>query len=276
MDPETQTPLPSPPQEPTAGEPVVEVRDLVAHYGDREVLKRVSLTVAPQEIRVVLGPSGCGKSTLIKHLVGLLEPTSGVVRVFGRDIVGLSEEELATLLEEVGMLFQGGALIQSMSVIENVALPLREHTRLTEADAERVARMKLATVGLGRFVHMLPAELSGGMRKRAALARAMALDPHLLLCDEPNAGLDPVTAAGIDRLILDLREALGITVVVVSHELNSIRRIADRVTMLQDGAVVAEGTTAELEQSSDARVAGFFRGTDPSVRRREAVGLFID
>ena len=254
MDPEPQTPPPSPPQEPTAGEPVVEVRDLVAHYGDREVLKRVSLTVAPQEIRVVLGPSGCGKSTLIKHLVGLLEPTSGVVsclRPRYRRPVRRGAGDTARGSRDA--LPGRGTRIQSMSVLENVALPLREHTRLTEADAERVARMKLATVGLGRFVHMLPAELLGGMRKRAALARAMALDPHLLLCDEPNAGLDPVTAAGIDRLILDLREALGITVVVVSHELNSIRRIADRVTMLQDGAVVAEGTTAELEQSSDAR-----------------------
>ena len=270
-DPDT---LPNP--EPIPGEPVIEVKDLVFRYGDREVLKRVSMTVHPQEVRVILGPSGCGKSTLLKHIVGLLEPTSGVVRVFGRDITPMSEEELATLLSEVGMLFQGGALIQSMSVLENVALPLREHTRLSEADAERVARMKLATVGLGKFVHMLPAELSGGMRKRAALARAMALDPQLLLCDEPNAGLDPVTAAGIDRLILDLREALGITVVVVSHELNSIRRIADRVTMLHDGAVIAEGTTAELEQSPDPRVSGFFRGTDPTARRQQAVGLFID
>jgi len=273
MEPEPNTP--SRP-EPVPGEPVVEVKDLVARYGDREVLKRVSITVAPQEVRVILGPSGCGKSTLIKHIVGLLEPASGVVRVFGRDITAMTEEELGVLLTEVGMLFQGGALIQSMSVLENVALPLREHTQLTETDAERVARMKLATVGLGKFVNMLPAELSGGMRKRAALARAMALDPQLLVCDEPNAGLDPVTAAGIDRLILDLREALDITVVVVSHELNSIRRIADRVTMLQDGAVVAEGTVAELEESPDARVSGFFRGTDPSVRRRQAVELFMD
>jgi len=260
------------------GAPVIEVKDLVSGYGDRLVLHGVSLAVAPAEIHVVLGPSGCGKSTLLKHLVGLLEPTSGSIRLFGDEIVGLDEDALAHLLTRIGMLFQGGALIQSMTVLENVTLPLREHTSLTPAEIERVARMKLATVGLGAYQSLFPAELSGGMRKRAALARALALDPEVVLYDEPNAGLDPVTAAGIDQLILDVRDALGITMVVVSHELISIRRIADRITMLQDGAVVAAGTAAELERSQDPRIASFFRGTlpqDPG-RERRLGELFLD
>jgi phospholipid/cholesterol/gamma-HCH transport system ATP-binding protein len=260
------------------GAPVIEVADLVSGYGDRVVLRGVSLAVAPAEIHVVLGPSGCGKSTLLKHVVGLLEPTSGSIRLFGDEIVGLDEDRLAPFLTRIGMLFQGGALIQSLTVLENATLPLREHTSLTPAEIERVARMKLATVGLAAYQNLLPAELSGGMRKRAALARALALDPEIVLYDEPNAGLDPVTAAGIDQLILDVRDALGITMVVVSHELISIRRIADRITMLQDGAVVAAGTAAELERSQDPRIASFFRGTlpqDPG-RERRLGELFLD
>jgi phospholipid/cholesterol/gamma-HCH transport system ATP-binding protein len=260
------------------GEPVIEVTDLVASYGDREVLHRVSLRVEPGEIRVILGPSGCGKSTLLKHMVGLFEPVSGSVRLFGQEIVGLQEEALNLLLAKVGMLFQGGALIQSMTILENAMLPLREHTALDLDDAERTARMKLATVGLARYQQLIPSELSGGMRKRAALARAMALDPALLFCDEPTAGLDPVTAAGIDRLILDLRDALDITVIVVSHELSSIRRIADRITMLQDGSVVAAGTTEELEKSDDPRIRSFFQGLAPAppVEDANARSLFLD
>jgi phospholipid/cholesterol/gamma-HCH transport system ATP-binding protein len=255
--------------------PAIVVKDLVARYGDREILKGVSMIVPRHEIRVVLGPSGCGKSTLLKHLVGLLEPASGSIQILGQEIVGMNDEELAQLLTEVGMLFQGSALIQSMTLLENVMLPLREHTRLQIADAERVARMKLTTVGLGKFLPLLPAELSGGMRKRAALARAIALDPEILFCDEPTAGLDPITATGIDRLILDLRDALGITVVVVSHEVNSIRRTADRVTMLQEGKILAEGTIEEIEQSPDPRVSGFFRGAIKPAQRVPA-DLFAD
>lgn len=257
---------------------MVEVEDLVATYGERRILDHVSLRIEPQEIRVILGPSGCGKSTLLKHMVGLLEPAAGTVRLFGRDIVGIDESELTKLLTEVGMLFQGGALIQSITVLENVALPLKEHTSLLDYDIERVARTKLAVVGLGSAHDLLPSQLSGGMRKRAALARAMALDPAMLFCDEPTAGLDPVTAAGIDRLLLDLRDALGITIVTVSHELSSIRRTADRITMLADGTVVAEGTLAELEQSDDYRVRSFFQGLPPQsqFQRGEDLNLFID
>jgi len=258
-------------------EPIVEVRDLVTLYGDRQVLRGVSMGIEKHEIRVILGPSGCGKSTLLKHMVGLREPAAGSIRLFGREIVGMEESELAKLLVDVGMLFQAGALILSMTVLDNVLLPLREHTSLAADDLERVARAKLAVVGLASAHSLLPSQLSGGMQKRAALARAIALDPAILFCDEPTAGLDPVTAAGIDRLLLDMRDALGITVVAVSHELSLIRRTADRVTMLMEGEVVAEGTAAELENSADRRVHGFFRGIppDPPVRSEE-MELFVD
>ncbi len=238
--------------------PVIEITDLVARYGERTVLHGVSMCVEAGEIRVVLGPSGCGKTTLLKHIIGLLEPESGSVRLFGQDIVELTEDELADVLTRVGMLFQGGALIQSLTLLENVMLPLREHTKLDAESLELTARIKLSVVGLGRFTDLRPAEISGGMRKRAALARALAQDPAVLFCDEPTAGLDPVTAAGIDRLLLDLREALGITVVVISHELTSIRRLADRVTMLHGGSVAAEGRLAELVRSTDPRIRSFF------------------
>ncbi len=240
--------------------PVIEIRDLVATYGERTILDGVSMQVAPGEIRVVLGPSGCGKTTLLKHAIGLLQPSSGSIRLFGQDIVELTEDQMAEILVRIGMLFQGGALIQSMTLLENVMLPLREHTHLDAEAVELTARIKLSIVGLGRFAELYPAEISGGMRKRAALARAIAQDPALLFCDEPTAGLDPVTAAGIDQLIVDLRDALGITVVVISHELTSIRRTADRVTMLHGGLVVADGPLDELVRSHDPRIRSFFTG----------------
>jgi len=244
-------------------QPVIQVTDLVAAYGDRVVLDRINLVVQPGEVRVILGPSGCGKTTLLKHIIGLLQPRSGSIHLLGREIAGVTETELVAILANIGMLFQGGALIQSLSLFENVLLPLEEHTELDADSAARVARIKLAIVGLGRFLDLKPSEISGGMRKRAALARAIALDPEVLFCDEPTAGLDPVTAAGIDQLLLDLRDALGITVVVISHELTSIRRIADRVTMLHSGSVIADGSLAELEASHDPRIHNFFAGTAP-------------
>lgn len=258
---------------------VVEVTDLVAAFGERRVLDQVSMRVAPGEIRVVLGPSGCGKTTLLKHIIGLLEPVSGSVRLLGREIVELGEEALARVLTRVGMLFQGGALIQSMTLLENVMLPLQEHTDLDRAAIRLTARIKLSIVGLGRFVDLRPSEISGGMRKRAAMARAIALDPEVLFCDEPNAGLDPVTSFGIDRLILDLRDALGITVVVISHELESIRRLADRVTMLHDGVVVADGLLADIERSPDPCIRSFFEsgGREEDDERSELMRqLFVD
>ncbi len=263
----------------TEKRPIIDVRDLVAAYGDRVVLDGVSMRVLPGEVRVILGPSGCGKTTLLKHIIGLLEPRAGSISLLGREIVGLPEDQLSTVLTDVGMLFQGGALIQSMTLFQNVMVPLEEHTDLDRDSAARVAGIKLAIVGLGRFLDLKPAEISGGMRKRAALARALALDPAVLFCDEPTAGLDPVTAAGIDRLLLDLRDALGITIVVISHELVSIRRIADQITMLHTGVVIADSPLAELEAADDPRISSFFAGEPPAdvgVAASAVEELFVD
>ncbi len=238
-------------------EPLIEVKDLYSQYEDKRVLHGVSLEVLPNEIFVILGPSGCGKSTLLKHMVGLLEPISGTVSLFGRRLDEMTEDEYRETLKRMGMLFQGGALLGSMTVGDNIALPIREHTRLDETTIELVVGIKLSLVGLGGCEDLMPSELSGGMRKRAGLARALALDPELLLFDEPTAGLDPVTAAGLDRLILRLRKALDMTAVVVTHELESMRAIADRVTLLDAGEVIAYGSLDEIESSREPRVRRF-------------------
>lgn len=237
--------------------PVIEVKDLYSEYEDKRVLHGVSLEVYPKEIMVILGPSGCGKSTLLKHMVGLLTPVSGTVKLFARDISDMTDDEYMDTLKNLGMLFQGGALLGSMTVGDNVALPIREHTNLNSETIELIVGIKLSLVGLGGCERMMPAELSGGMRKRAGLARALALDPEVLLFDEPTAGLDPVTSAGMDRLILRLRRALDMTAVVVTHELKSMRAIADRVTLLDAGEVIAYGPLEEVESSKEPRVRKF-------------------
>jgi phospholipid/cholesterol/gamma-HCH transport system ATP-binding protein len=237
----------------------IEVLRLVARYGDREILSGVDLTVGRGEVHVILGGSGCGKSTLLKHIVGLLRPHGGTVRLLGVDLMTADEPQWEAVLARVGLLFQGGALINSLTVEDNVALPIRERAPKLPADVVlEMVRTKLALVGLERAALLTPPELSGGMRKRVALARAMALDPEVLCCDEPSAGLDPVTAAALDRLILDLRDRFGMSVVVVTHELASIRAIADRVTMLAGGKVVTTGRLAEVEASELPAVRAFF------------------
>ena len=237
---------------------VVEARGLVARYGDREVLRGVDLRVAPGEVRVILGGSGCGKSTLLKHVIGLMRPADGEVRLLRHDLYSLDEPEREAVMGRVGMLFQSGALLNSLTVHENVALPLRERTRLPSSIIDDVARMKLALVGMSHAGGRTPPELSGGMKKRAALARAMALDPEVLFCDEPSAGLDPVMAADLDRLILSLRDRFGMAVVVVTHELASIHGIADRVTMLSQGRVIADGPLNEVSKMGHPEVRAFF------------------
>jgi len=234
--------------------PLIEVRDLVAHYGEREILHGVGLTVAPGEIRVIMGGSGSGKSTLLRHLLGLERPTSGSIRVLGHEITRMSELELYELSRRIGVAFQGGALFSSMTVGENVMLPLREHTRLDRETMEIMMRLKLEVVSLGGFEHLLPSELSGGMVKRAAFARAIIMDPAVLFCDEPSAGLDPVVSSALDELILRLRDALGMTIVVVTHELESAFRIADRITVLDRGEILVEGSVAEVRESPSHRV----------------------
>lgn len=246
---ETATANP-PPEEPASPrEPVIEVGDLVTHYGARKVLDRVNLTVYPGEIMVIMGGSGSGKSTLLNHLLGLLVPTSGAIRILGHDLNRLSQVELTELRTKIGVAFQGGALFSSMTVGENVMLPLREHTSLDERTIHIMARMKLEVVGLAGFEHLMPSELSGGMLKRAAFARAIIMDPRILFCDEPSAGLDPVVASAIDQLILDLRDAFGMTIVVVTHELESAFKIADRICVLDQGQILITGTVEEVRNS---------------------------
>ncbi len=234
------------------------VRGLHAQYGDTRVLTGIDLSVERGEIRVVLGGSGCGKSTLLKHCVGLLTPTAGDVEVLGQPLHRLEGPERVTLLKRIGVLFQYGALLGSITVGENVALPLREHTRLPESVIGEMIRIKLAAVELSHAEHLLPSELSGGMRKRAALARALALDPDVLFCDEPSAGLDPLTSAELDELILRLRDRFGMAIVVVTHELMSIERIADKALMLAKGKVIADGTLAEVRTGTDPEIQAFF------------------
>jgi len=238
-------------------ENVIEVRDLVTYYGDREILKNISLSVPRGKTTVILGGSGCGKSTLLKHLIRLLKPTRGSILINGKDIALMDGEELDEIRKKMGVLFQGSALLNSITVADNVALPLREHTRLKESTIQIMVRMKLDLVGLSGFEHLYPSQLSGGMKKRAALARAMALDPEMLFFDEPSAGLDPVTAAGLDELILKLKNVFKMTIVVVTHELPSLFIIADHVVMLDFGEVIFSGNLDELKTSDHPRIRMF-------------------
>jgi len=235
-------------------QPAIEVHDLVAHYGARPILDRVELTVREAEIRVIMGGSGSGKSTLLRHLLGLRQPTSGSIKLLGVDIASASAAQMHQLRRKMGVAFQGGALFSSLTVGENVQLPLREHTNLDRKTMAIMARMKLEVVNLGGFEHLMPAQLSGGMVKRAALARAIVMDPKLLFFDEPSAGLDPVASAELDELILKLRDAMRMTIVVVTHELESAFRIADRITVLDGGRIVMTGTVSEVRSADNVRL----------------------
>jgi len=243
------------------GTHILEVKDLVARYGEREVLNGVSFTVEDGEILAVVGGSGCGKSTLLKHVIGLMRPASGTVKFWGRDIASMNEDELSELQARIGVSFQSGGLFNSMTLYDNIALPLRERRELSEEIIRTIVRAKLALVGLSEAMYQLPSELSGGMKKRAGFARALALDPEIVFFDEPGAGLDPITAAGLDELILRLRRMLGITMVVVTHELESIKKVADRVLMLDRGDVVFLGLLDDALESAEPRVRQFFSRT---------------
>lgn len=238
--------------------PPVEVRRLIAKYGDTVVLDGVDLVTAPREITAVLGGSGCGKSTLLRHALGLYRPAGGTVKLFGKDVNTVSKAQLKEIRANIGVLFQSGALFTSMTVGENVAVVIRENTDLPETVIAQMVRMKLSLVGLEDAIAKYPEELSGGMRKRASLARAIASDPQVLFCDEPSAGLDPVVASELDDLLLNLKKLFGMTLLVVTHEVESIRKIADRVLMLDDGHVIAEGPLEEVVASDDRRVSDFF------------------
>jgi phospholipid/cholesterol/gamma-HCH transport system ATP-binding protein len=238
-------------------EPAIAVRNLRVKYGEREILHGINFEIAAGETLVILGGSGSGKSTLLRTLVGLERPSGGEIWMRGRNFAAMTGSERDDLLKKMGMSFQGGALFGSMSVADNVALPLREHTELDESTIEIMVRLKLDQVGLSGFDNYMPAQLSGGMKKRAAIARALAMDPEILFFDEPSAGLDPIIAAGIDELILKLKKAFRMTIVVVTHELASAYLIADRMILLDKGVIVANGTTQELQASKQPRVRQF-------------------
>ncbi len=237
---------------------IVEVRNLTTEFDRKRILNKVSMDVLENEVLVILGESGCGKTTLLKHIIGLHSPTSGSVKIFNQEIIGMDEVEFEKILKKVGVLFQNGALLNSLTIRENVAIPLRQHTNLSESLIQRLVRTKLHLVELDEAIDMFPSQLSGGMCKRAALARAIALDPVMLFCDEPTAGLDPVTSSAIDDLIKKLNNQLNMTVMVITHELASIHRIADRVVFLDKGEVLFGGRFEESKKSRIPQISNFF------------------
>ena len=248
----TETPAPA------TTDIALQVRGLIVRYGTKTILDGVDMTVNRGEIRVILGGSGSGKTTLFKGILGLTDVAAGEVTLLGQNMRGLAEKERSLLMQHVGVLFQNGALFGSLTVGENVALPLREHRQLPEGAIAELVRMKLAQVDLSHAEHLYPSELSGGMKKRAGLARALALDPALLFCDEPSAGLDPLTSAELDQLLLRLRDQLQMTVVIVTHELASIEAVADSLLMVGGGHVIAEGPMAEVRSRGIVAVDEFF------------------
>jgi phospholipid/cholesterol/gamma-HCH transport system ATP-binding protein len=238
----------------TGAPTVIEIHDLVVHYGKRKILHNVSVDVREGEIMVIMGGSGSGKSTLLNSLLGLLRPTLGAVRILGQDLWTISDVERTQLRQKMGVAFQGGALFSSLNVLENILLPLREHTKLDLNTMMIMARLKMQVVNLAGFENLMPSELSGGMIKRAAFARAIVMDPRVLFCDEPSAGLDPIVASAIDDLILTLRDAMGMSIVVVTHELESAFRIADRICVLDRGHILMVGTVEEVRASKNERI----------------------
>jgi phospholipid/cholesterol/gamma-HCH transport system ATP-binding protein len=248
--------------------PMVSVRDLRVSYGAVEILHGINFDVKQGETLVILGGSGSGKSTLLRTLVGLEKASSGQIWIKGKNVAAISQTEMDEIRKKIGMSFQGGALFGSMTVGDNVALPLREHTKLEESTIGIIVRLKLEQVGLAGFEYHMPSQLSGGMKKRAAVARALALDPEILFFDEPSAGLDPIIAAGIDQLILELKRAFRMTIIVVTHELASAYLIADRMVLIDKGNVVAIGTVEEMRASLQPRVRQFLdRVAEPEVSR---------
>ena len=240
---------------------VIKAENVVKKFGDRTVLDGVTLDIYRGETFVIMGGSGCGKSTFLRHLIGALRPDSGRVLVLGKDLSRLGEDELDAVKKKIGMSFQSSALFDSMTVGDNVSLPLKEHTKLDKSVIDIVVKMKLEMVGLRGFEDLMPSQLSGGMRKRVGLARAIVMDPEIVFYDEPTAGLDPIVSGVIDKLILDLSKKLSITSVVVTHDMKSVFSIADRIAMLYEGRVLQVGTPDEIRTSDNRRVQQFVSGS---------------
>ncbi|HVI83164.1 MAG TPA: ABC transporter ATP-binding protein [Chthoniobacterales bacterium] len=242
------------------GETIIEVTDLVCKFGDRVIINDISFTIHHGETIVIMGGSGCGKSTLLRHIIGSMRPTSGSVKIFGEEITNMSERQMEHIRRRFGMLFQSGALLASLTVGENVALPLAQHTRKSPEEIDQIVKKKLQMVGLSGFEDLKPGEISGGMKKRVGLARALVLDPELLFSDEPTSGLDPIMTAVVDQLTLKLTHGEHMTAVVVTHDMTSAFRIATRMIMLGHGSIVAQGTPDEMRNSPNPEVQQFIHG----------------
>jgi phospholipid/cholesterol/gamma-HCH transport system ATP-binding protein len=250
---------------------VIDIRGLHTRFGSAVVHENVSLSVRRGEIFALVGASGCGKSTLLRETLVLQKPKSGSIRVFGQEVIGLSDEEALPLRRRWGVMFERGALFSSLTVKDNVGMVLREHTRLGQTLIDEIAALKIALTGLPADAGAkFPSELSGGMRKRAALARALALDPELLLLDEPTAGLDPLSASGIDELVRQMRDALGLTIMMVTHDLDLLWRAADRVAVLGDRHILGTGTMEQLSASDDPLIREYFYGPRGRAAREQA------
>jgi phospholipid/cholesterol/gamma-HCH transport system ATP-binding protein len=241
-------------------ESIIRIEHLQKQFGGRTVLEDINFEIHAGETLVIMGGSGCGKSTLLRHIIGAMQPDSGRVTFMGKDMAHLDEDSLDEIRKKFGMLFQSAALFDSMDVGKNIALPLREHTKLDDKIIEIIVRMKLELVGLRGFEKLMPSQLSGGMKKRVGLARAIVMDPQVVFYDEPTAGLDPVMTAVIDKLVVDLSKKLNITAVVVTHDMKSVFRIADRIVMLHQGKVLQIGTPQEIEKSRDPVIKQFVAG----------------
>jgi len=239
-------------------ESVIEVRGLDAAYGEHQILTDINVDIPANQVTVILGTSGCGKTTLLRNILRLEPAKSGSVKYWGKEVLTMEEQEFNKILLKTGVLFQNGALINSIPIHENIAIPLEQHTKLSKSIIEKMVRVKLSLVHLDHAINLLPSELSGGMKKRAALARAIIMDPLILFCDEPSAGLDPQTSATLDELLLDLKNQLKMTMLIVTHELASIHRIADRIIFLDSGKLIFQGSLQEAKESNMPKVKTFF------------------